>query len=148
MVERAPPEPGWGHEVKFDGYHMQLRVENGDAQLRTRKGIDWTAKFGGMAAAASALPDCLLDGEAMALDKHGEPDFAALQEALSEHKTAELIYFVFDLLFAGGARRDRCWPADFLIRTGARLDRDDFRRRASDQDYAGVFCNSDGGGGR
>ena len=102
LVERATSEPGWAHEVKFDGYRMQLRVENGDAQLRTRKGIDWTAKFGGMAAAASALPDCLLDGEVVALDKHGEPDFAALQAALSEHKTDELIYFAFDLLFVGG----------------------------------------------
>ena len=102
LVERATSEPGWAHEVKFDGYRMQLRVENGDARLRTRKGIDWTAKFGGMAAAASALPDCLLDGEVVALDKHGVPDFAALQAALSEHKTDELIYFAFDLLFIGG----------------------------------------------
>ncbi|MFO7554666.1 MAG: DNA polymerase ligase N-terminal domain-containing protein [Desulfobacterales bacterium] len=102
LVERATSEPGWGHEVKFDGYRMQLRVENNDAQLRTRKGIDWTAKFGDMAAAASALPDCLLDGEVVALDKHAEPDFAALQGALSEHNTDELIYFAFDLLFAGG----------------------------------------------
>jgi bifunctional non-homologous end joining protein LigD len=102
LAERATSDPSWAHEVKFDGYRMQLRVESGDAQLRTRKGIDWTAKFGGMAAAASALPDCLLDGEVVALDKHGEPDFAALQAALSEHKTDELIYFAFDLLFAGG----------------------------------------------
>ena len=101
LVERATSEPGWAHEVKFDGYRMQLRVENGDARLHTRKGIDWTAKFGGMAAAASALPDCLLDGEVVALDKRGEPDFAALQGALSEHETDELIYFAFDLLFAG-----------------------------------------------
>jgi len=102
LVERATTEPGWAHEIKFDGYRMQLRIENGDAQLRTRKGIDWTAKFGGMAEAASVLADCLLDGEVVALDKHGEPDFAALQAALSEHKTNELIYFAFDLLFIGG----------------------------------------------
>ena len=102
LVERATSEPGWGHEVKFDGYRMQLRVEHGDVRLRTRKGIDWTAKFGGMATAAGTLADCLLDGEVVALDKHGEPDFAALQGALSEHKTNELIYFAFDLLFADG----------------------------------------------
>ena len=102
LVKRATSEPGWGHEIKLDGYRMQLRVENGDARLRTRKGLDWTGKLGGMAAAASALPDCLIDGEVVALDKHGEPDFAALQAALSEHKTDELIYFAFDLLFVGG----------------------------------------------
>jgi len=103
LIERATSEPGWAHEIKFDGYRMQLRVENGEAQLRTRKGIDWTAKFGGIAKAASTLPDCLLDGEVVALDKHGAPDFAALQAALSDHKIDGLIYFAFDLLFIGGA---------------------------------------------
>ncbi len=102
LVERATSKPGWAHEVKFDGYRIQLRVENGTARLRTRKGIDWTAKFGGLAAAASALPDCLLDGEVVALDKQGVPDFAALQAALSDRKTDEAVYFAFDLLFIGG----------------------------------------------
>ena len=90
------------HEIKFDGYRMQLRVEDGDAQLRTRKGLDWTAKFAGIAEAASALPDCLIDGEVVALDEHGAPDFAALQAALSDGKTDELIFFAFDLLFVEG----------------------------------------------
>ena len=102
LVERATSEPGWAHEIKFDGYRMQLRVENGEAQLRTRKGLDWTAQFAGLAKAASILPDCLLDGEVVALDKHGAPDFAALQAALSDHKTDELIFFAFDLLFIEG----------------------------------------------
>ena len=87
---------------------MQLRVEHGDAQLRTRKGLDWTAKFAGIAETASALPDCLLDGEVVALDNHGAPDFAALQAALSDHQTDEVIFFAFDLLFIeGGDLRER-----------------------------------------
>jgi bifunctional non-homologous end joining protein LigD len=102
LVERATSERGWAHEVKFDGYRMQLRVENGDAQLRTRKGLNWTAKFAGIAEAASALPDCLLDGEVVALDQHGAPDFAALQAALSDRKSDGLIFFAFDLLFIEG----------------------------------------------
>src|SRR5664280_1251209 len=102
LVERATSESGWAHEIKFDGYRMQLRVENGEAQLRTRKGLDWTAKFAGIAKAASVLPDCLLDGEVVALDKHGVPDFAALQTALADHKTDELLFFAFDLLFIEG----------------------------------------------
>ncbi len=102
LVERPTSEPGWAHEVKFDGYRMQLRVEDGHAQLRTRKGIDWTGKFPAIAEAAGALPDCLLDGEVVALDKHGAPDFAALQAALSDRKTDELIFFAFDLLFIDG----------------------------------------------
>jgi bifunctional non-homologous end joining protein LigD len=102
LVERATSERGWAHEVKFDGYRMQLRVENGDAQLRTRKGLNWTAKFAGIAETASTLPDCLIDGEVVALDKHSAPDFAALQAALSDHKTDGLVFFAFDLLFVKG----------------------------------------------
>jgi bifunctional non-homologous end joining protein LigD len=102
LIPRPTSEPGWVHEIKFDGYRMQLRVENGHAQLRTRKGLEWTAKFAGIAEAASGLPDCLLDGEIVAMDQQGAPDFAALQEALSEHMTNELIFFAFDVLFLEG----------------------------------------------
>ncbi|WP_370653641.1 DNA ligase D [Phenylobacterium sp.] len=101
-VERPANGAGWGHEVKFDGYRLQLRVEGGKAVVRTRKGLDWTEKFQAIAGAASVLPDCILDGEAVALDHEGQPSFHALQAALSEGKTEDLIYFAFDLLFAGG----------------------------------------------
>ena len=101
-VERPANGGGWGHEVKFDGYRLQLRVEGGKAVVRTRKGLDWTEKFQAIARAASVLPDCILDGEAVALDHEGQPSFHALQAALSEGKTDDLIYFAFDLLFAGG----------------------------------------------
>ena len=45
-VESPPNSDGWCHEIKFDGYRMQLRVEDGDAVLKTRKALDWTDKFG------------------------------------------------------------------------------------------------------
>ncbi|MBS0521117.1 MAG: DNA ligase D [Proteobacteria bacterium] len=102
LVERAPSGPGWGHEVKFDGYRLQLRVEDGKAALRTRKGLDWTAKFSAIAKAARPLPDCLIDGEAVVLDRQGAPDFGALQAALSEGRSEDVVFFAFDLLFAGG----------------------------------------------
>ena len=100
-VDRPPPGTGWGHEIKFDGYRLQLRVEKGRATLKTRKGLDWTAKFKAIANAA-ALPDGLYDGEACALDASGSPDFPALQAALSDGKTDDLIFFVFDALFLAG----------------------------------------------
>ena len=102
LVERAPSGTGWAHEVKFDGYRLQLRIKDGEATLRTRKGLDWTRKFSAIAEAAEALPDCIIDGEACALDHHGAPDFAALQAALSEGDSKNLIFFAFDLLFAEG----------------------------------------------
>ncbi|HTT81985.1 MAG TPA: DNA ligase D [Rhizomicrobium sp.] len=101
-VARAPSGANWVHEIKFDGYRMQLRVERGRALLRTRKGLDWTDKFPSIAEAAAGLPDCIMDGEVVALDAHGVPDFAALQAALSEGRSETLIYFVFDLLFLKG----------------------------------------------
>ncbi len=101
-VERPPQGADWVHEIKFDGYRMQARVQDGVAVLRTRKGLDWTARFGAIARACAALPNGIFDGEIVALDHDGAPDFAALQAALSEGKSDRLIFFVFDLLHAGG----------------------------------------------
>ncbi|MFO1159514.1 MAG: DNA ligase D [Reyranellaceae bacterium] len=102
LVDRAPSGPGWGHELKFDGYRLQIRVEGGDATIRTRKGLDWTAKLPASAKHAAGLPDCLIDGEAVVLDREGAPDFGALQAALSDGASEKLIFFAFDLLFAEG----------------------------------------------
>jgi bifunctional non-homologous end joining protein LigD len=99
-LDRPPNGSGWGHEIKFDGYRMQMRVESGSAILRTRKGLDWTDKFSVIAKAAGKLPDCIIDGEIVALDENGAPSFPALQAALSDGKTNDLVYFVFDFLFA------------------------------------------------
>jgi bifunctional non-homologous end joining protein LigD len=99
-VERPPGGEGWGHEIKFDGYRMQLRVEDGKVSLKTRKGLDWTGKFEAIAKEARSLPDALIDGEIVALDHNGVPHFSALQAALSDGKTNKLIFFAFDLLFA------------------------------------------------
>jgi bifunctional non-homologous end joining protein LigD len=99
LVERPPGGQGWGHEIKLDGYRMQLRVEDGRATLKTRKGLDWTEKFSAIAKAAGSLPDVLIDGEVVALDDKAEPNFAALQAALSDGKTDKLMFYAFDLLF-------------------------------------------------
>jgi bifunctional non-homologous end joining protein LigD len=102
LVERPPAADGWRHEVKFDGYRIQARVAEGSAVLRTRKGLDWSERFPQIAHEAAGLPDCILDGELVALDAHQVPDFAALQTALVQRQTAGLIYFVFDLLYLRG----------------------------------------------
>jgi len=102
LVPYAPPGPGWGHEIKFDGYRIQMRVADGGVTLRTRKGLDWTQRFPEIARAGEKLPDSILDGEIVALDDRGVPSFSALQAALVEGETAGLVYFVFDLLHADG----------------------------------------------
>ena len=105
LVEHLPVGANWVHEIKFDGYRMQLRVAGGKATLRTRTGLDWTGRFPEIAQAGSRLPDCLIDGEIVALDTRNVPSFARLQAALSElseQETSALVFFVFDLLFADG----------------------------------------------
>jgi bifunctional non-homologous end joining protein LigD len=85
--------------VKFDGYRMQARVTNRRAVLRTRKRLDWSARFPEIARDCGVLPDGIYDGEIVALDKGGIADFAMLQAALSSRKTEKLIFFLFDLPF-------------------------------------------------
>ncbi len=101
-LDRPPSGDGWTHEIKFDGYRVQMRVEAGKARLRTRKGLDWTERFSEIARDGGALTDCIVDGEIVALDHNGAPDFAGLQAALSDKQTGDLIFFVFDLLFLEG----------------------------------------------
>jgi bifunctional non-homologous end joining protein LigD len=101
LTERPPDSAQWVHEVKLDGYRTQLRVHGGRVVIRTRKGLDWTDRFAAIAKTAGALPDCLIDGEVVALDQRGLPSFAALQAALSEGRSEDLVFFAFDLLFEG-----------------------------------------------
>ncbi|MDO9586305.1 MAG: DNA ligase D [Brevundimonas sp.] len=100
-VADHPPGAGWAHEIKFDGYRIQIGVGGGRAVLRTRKGLDWSDRFPALAADAATWPDAVVDGELCALDGDHMPDFAALQAAISEGRTDGLVYFAFDLLFEG-----------------------------------------------
>ena len=101
LVERPPQGDAWGHEIKIDGYRIQLHVADGKATLYTRKGLDWTGKFSALASAAASLPDCIIDGEVAAFDSAGKLSFHALQAALSNADGASMVFFAFDLLFEG-----------------------------------------------
>jgi bifunctional non-homologous end joining protein LigD len=98
VVAEPPAGKNWVHETKFDGYRIQLRVDNGKAVLRTRRSLDWTKRFPEIADDAAVLPDCIADGEICAVAKGGLTDFAALQAALSEEKTGKLVFYLFDLM--------------------------------------------------
>jgi bifunctional non-homologous end joining protein LigD len=99
---QAPSGADWAHEVKLDGYRLQAHVAEGRAVLLTRSGQDWTHRFPETAAALGKLPDCVLDGELVANDAQGHPDFAALISAMDRKRTDELRFFAFDLLLAQG----------------------------------------------
>ncbi|WP_298748105.1 DNA ligase D [uncultured Brevundimonas sp.] len=101
LTNYPPQGTGWVHEIKFDGYRLQVASGGGRATVRTRKGLDWSAKFPELAADAAHWPDAVVDGELCALAENHMPDFSALQAAISGGDTGELVYFAFDLLFEG-----------------------------------------------
>ncbi|MGX9966287.1 DNA ligase D [Roseomonas sp. F4] len=101
LVTTPPRGEGWLHELKIDGYRLQMRIQGGKVTLRTRTGLDWTDRFPDIAKAAAGLPDALIDGEAAALDAKGQPDFPALQAVLSGMRQGKLVFFAFDLLHDG-----------------------------------------------
>lgn len=105
----APQGSDWIHELKLDGYRIQIHIRTGktgrrSATLYTRKGLDWTARMPEIAQAAAQLPvqSAILDGEVVALDKHGIANFADLQAAFQEGRAKFLNYFAFDLLHLDG----------------------------------------------
>jgi bifunctional non-homologous end joining protein LigD len=106
-LQSAPPAGGeWLHEVKFDGYRIQAHLSGGRPKLLTRKGLDWSDRFGKPIADALALLDCgnaILDGEIVVLADNGVSSFSALQAALSSGHAERLVYYVFDLLYLDGA---------------------------------------------
>jgi bifunctional non-homologous end joining protein LigD len=99
-ASEPPAGPGWLFEVKHDGYRCQLRLEGGRCTVRTRGAHDWTARFGGIAAAAEALPatTAVIDAEAVVLDERGVSSFALLRRTLEEGGDGVVCY-AFDLLF-------------------------------------------------
>jgi bifunctional non-homologous end joining protein LigD len=95
----------WVHEVKFDGYRVQARIDHGKVRLLTRTGLDWTSRFGqSLAKAIGALPceTALIDGEIVVMAEGGISSFSALQAQLSEGQCSGLVYFAFDLLHLDG----------------------------------------------
>lgn len=104
LVDTPPPGGDWVHELKYDGYRILARLENGRARLLTRNGHDWTKRFPEIAAAAEALPpdSAIIDGEAVVMTGDGSSSFRLLQNALSRGKTERVIYQAFDLLYLEG----------------------------------------------
>ena len=114
LVDAVPGGNDWMHEIKFDGYRALIAAEGGDVRIFTRAGLDWTDKFGPLVRAVAALdlPSCLIDGEVVAFDAAGNPDFSALQAVLkrghgAQREDTPLQYFAFDLLELEGRKLDR-----------------------------------------
>lgn len=103
LVDQVPTGSGWLFEMKYDGYRCLIAIAGGQVRIHTRTGLDWTAKFPDIAAAAAAMDvgAALLDGEIVALDGEGRTSFSALQAAISEGGKG-LACFLFDALAIDG----------------------------------------------
>jgi bifunctional non-homologous end joining protein LigD len=105
LKPKAPSGDRWIHEIKFDGYRLQARIDHGQVKLLTRSGLDWTDRFGETVAdALKALPlqEALIDGEIVVHRDNGASDFSALQEDLSLSRSDRFVYYAFDLLHLDG----------------------------------------------
>ena len=104
-----PPEDGrWAYEVKWDGVRALVSVEAGRVGLRSRLGNDVTSTYPELAELAPPGPDLLLDGEVVAFDADGRPDFGRLQERMHVARPgpalrgrAPVALVVFDVLQVG-----------------------------------------------
>jgi bifunctional non-homologous end joining protein LigD len=111
-ASKAPDGDDWIHELKLDGYRIQIHVEpkthsNGEkreVKLFTRNGLDWTSRMPAIRSAAAQLKveNAILDGEVVVLSADGKTSFADLQAAFQEGRNTDLTYFAFDLLHLDG----------------------------------------------
>lgn len=94
----------WIHEIKFDGYRIQARIDGDDIRLLTRTGLDWTGRFGAIkrALAGLKLRSAILDGEVVVEDDAGASSFVMLVDALKAGKSADMVYYAFDALHLDG----------------------------------------------
>lgn len=104
LVEAPPVGDEWIHEIKFDGYRLQARLDGSTIKLLTRKGLDWTAKFKPIADALRDLKlgSALIDGELVVEDDNGITSFVALQSDLKAGRMDRMAFYAFDLLYVDG----------------------------------------------
>jgi bifunctional non-homologous end joining protein LigD len=102
LVSEAPAGDDWLHEIKLDGYRLQLRFDHRDVKLLTRRGHDWSARMPHLLAELQRLTlgPALIDGELVVLHQ-GRSDFQRLQNSLSAGADDQCVVFAFDLLQLG-----------------------------------------------
>jgi bifunctional non-homologous end joining protein LigD len=102
-IGKVPSGERWIHEIKFDGYRVQLHIAHESAKVFTRRGNDWTNRFKKIAADAFLInaASAIIDGEVVAPAADGTTDFSVLQNQL-RGKSNKLVMVAFDLLYLNG----------------------------------------------
>src|SRR5258706_5972049 len=101
LVPKLPEGSGWTYEVKLDGYRSIGVRTSRDTILYSRNGKNFNKRYPYIIEGLADLPaDTVVDGEVVALDDSGRPDFHRLQHYGAEQSRIQ--YFVFDLLIWNG----------------------------------------------
>jgi bifunctional non-homologous end joining protein LigD len=104
LKAKAPVGPQWIHEIKYDGYRLQLHVNDGSSKVYTRTGLDWTKRFSLIAGALHIPGQAIIDGEAVVIQE-GRTNFSELQAELAAGRQDKLVFYAFDLLWRHGDLR-------------------------------------------
>jgi bifunctional non-homologous end joining protein LigD len=104
QLARPPKGEGWIHEVKFDGYRIQIHIANEAIKIMTRRGHDWTSRFKKIATDAWRINarSAIIDGEVIAPASDGVSDFSVLQKEVRAKSSDKLVMYAFDLLYLNG----------------------------------------------
>jgi bifunctional non-homologous end joining protein LigD len=116
-AKAVPAREGRVHELKFDGYRVQAHKMGSRVVLFSRNGHDFTERFASIAALLREMPAkaVVLDGEIVASDADGRPNFARLHVRWTRPGAIHL--WAFDLLALNG--QDLCSHA--LVKRQVRL---------------------------
>jgi bifunctional non-homologous end joining protein LigD len=98
LKAKAPSGDQWLHEIKFDGYRVQVHLNKGKKRVFTRNGLDWTKRFSAIAGALDITGQAILDGE-VAVIHEGRTNFSELQAELAAGRQDKLVFYAFDLLW-------------------------------------------------
>ena len=104
LKAKAPSGDQWLHEIKFDGYRVQVHLNKGKKRVFTRNGLDWTKRFSVIAGALDIPGQAILDGEVVVIHE-GRTNFSELQAELAAGRQDRLVYYAFDLLWRNGDLR-------------------------------------------
>jgi bifunctional non-homologous end joining protein LigD len=104
MIERPPSGERWVHEIKFDGYRVQVHIIHTEVKVFTRRGNDWSKRFKKIASDASRINagSAIIDGEVVIPSTNGTTDFSVLQNEL-KGRSNKLVLVAFDLLYLNGS---------------------------------------------
>lgn len=103
LVSSLPEGTDWTYEIKLDGYRAQVLYDGTQAQLLSRNGKDLGQRFPALLLKlADSVPSgSIVDGELVALDASGRPNFSLIQNSATSRAT--FVFFAFDLLRLEGA---------------------------------------------